>query len=67
MEGNDIKLSLDKICKSFFGDCSFSLVESENMLAFSENRSFPSVNILAGIIIRGYDSSGNATTLPDTS
>ena len=58
MEGNDIKLPLDKISKSFFGDCSFSLVESKNVLTFSENRSLPSVDILAGIIIRSDDSSG---------
>ena len=58
MEGNDIKLPLDKISEPFFGDCSFCLIQTENVLTFSENRRLSGIDILTGIIIRSDDSSG---------
>ena len=53
MQGNHIKLTFYQVGEASSGYCLFRLIESENVLTFSENRSLTRIDILARIIIRG--------------
>ena len=56
MQGNYIKLAFYKVGEASSGYCLFRLIESENVLTFSENRSLSRIDIFACVIVWGDDS-----------
>ena len=58
MKSDNIKLPLDQVGKAFLADGSLGLVESEDVIAFSENRGLSRVHILASLIVWRDDSTG---------
>ena len=56
MKGDHVKLAFYQVGEASSGYCLFRLIESENVLTFSENRSLSRIDIFACVIVWGDDS-----------